>query len=245
MELKNMFSNLNGSWIRWSDYRISDNQSVKYITPKETASAVPYSCTDRPEQMVVAALNLGKLIFEHKDNADEACLLFARKYGPLGVTPPVKSPLLNSGRHADNSDRGMSPVYSGIFAKTYGEPLERYQDTLRSLYVHFLMIKEQLDKLSKKDQQQLRKQELTPEICGMNYRLTFGTPPQLVWEPENLLAVLKLSYALSVSDPASPLRICKNCREAYYNPNSRSEFCSVKCRNYYNVRAFRGRQKER
>jgi hypothetical protein len=90
----------------------------------------------------------------------------------------------------------------------------------------------------------LRKQELMPEACGMNYRLTFGTPPKLFWELENLLAVLKLSYALLITDPANPLKICKNCVEAYYNPNSRSEFCSVKCRNHYNVRAFWERNKE-
>ncbi|MDD3023601.1 MAG: hypothetical protein PHE26_06850 [Syntrophomonadaceae bacterium] len=243
MELRNMFPNLNGNWIRWSDYRISDNRGVKYIKPTETALALPYSCTDSPEQMVVGALNLGKLVFEQKDKSDEACLSFARKYGPLGVILPVKSPLLDNGRNADNS-RGAAPVYCGIFAKSYGEPLERYQDTLRTLYIHFLMIKEQGDKLSQKEQKQLRKQELTPESCSMNYRLTFGTPPQLVWEPENLLAVLKLCYAIAVSDPASPLKLCKSCGEAYYNPNSRSEFCSVKCRNYFNVKAFRGRRRE-
>lgn len=109
-----------------------------------------------------------------------------------------------------------APVYSGIFAKTYGEPLKRYQDTLSILYMHFLMVKEQTDKLSQKEQVHLRKQELTPEACGRNYRLTFGSPPQLVWEPENLLAVLKLIYAFLITDPASPLKICKNCEEAYY-----------------------------
>ena len=244
MELKNMFPNLNGNWIRWSDYRIIDNNSMKYITPTETASALQYSCTDAPEQMVADALNLGKLVFEQKDSTEEACLTFARKYGSLGVTPPIKSPLLGGSGTTDNTVRGAAPVYSGIFAKTYGEPLERYQDTLRTLFIHFLMIKEQIDKLNQKEQKRLRKQELTLENCGMNYRLTFGTPPQIVWEPKNLLAVLKLSYALAVSDPASPLKICKSCGEAYYNPNSRSEFCSIKCRNYYNVKAFRGRQRE-
>lgn len=58
--------------------------------------------------MAVDALNLGKLVFEGKDSADEACLTFARKYGPLGVTPTVKSPLLDAGRHADNTGRGGS-----------------------------------------------------------------------------------------------------------------------------------------
>lgn len=244
MELKNMFSNLNGSWVRWSDYRITDNRGVKYIMPSETATALPYSCTSTPEQMVVDALNLGKLVFEQEEDKDEVCLSFARKYGPLGVTPPVKSPLLRDGRDTDNSAGSTSPVYSGIFAKAYGEPLERYQDTLNILYMHFLMVKGQTDKLSQKEQEQLRKQELTSEACGMNYRLTFGSPPQLVWEPENLMAVLKLSYALLITDSTNLLKICKNCEEAYYNPNSRSEFCSVKCRNYYNVNVFRGRHRE-
>ena len=215
---------------------------LKYLT--DTATALPYSYTSAPEQMVVDALNHGKLVFEQKEDKDEVCLSFARKYGPLGVTPPVKSPLLDSRRNADNSAIGAAPIYSSIFAKTYSEPLERYQDTLSILYMHFLLVKGQTDKLNQKEQKQIRKQELTPEACGMNYRLTFGTPPQLVWEPENLLAVLKLSYALLITDPANLLKICKNCGEAYYNPNSRSEFCSVKCRNHYNVRAFRERQKE-
>jgi len=245
MELKNMFSNLNGNWVRWSDYRISDNRGVKYIMPSDTATALPYSCTDAPEQMVVDALNLGKMVFEKQKDTHEACLTFARKYGPLGVTPPVKSFLLQSGRDSDNSAWGAAPVYNGIFARSYGEPLDRYQDTLRTLYMHFLMAKGLSDdRLSKQEQEQLRKQELTPEACGMNYRLTFGSPPQLIWEPENLMVVLKLSYALLITDSASPLKICKHCGEAYYNPNSRSEFCSVKCRNHYNVRAFRERNKE-
>lgn len=245
MELKNMFPNLNGNWVRWSDYRISDNQGVKYIIPSDTATALPYSCTDAPEQMVVDALNLGKLVFQQKEDKEEYCLSFARKYGPLGVTLPVKSPLLQGGRNADNSASGAASVYSGIFAKTYGEPLERYQDTLRTFYMHFLMAKEQSDTLSQKEQEQLRKQELTPEACGMNYRLTFGSPPQLVWEPENLLAVLKLSYALLVSDIVNPLKVCKHCGKTYYNFNQRSEFCSVKCRSHYNVIAFREKSKEK
>jgi hypothetical protein len=244
MELKNMFSNFNGYWVRWSDYRIIDNRGVKYIMPSDTATSLPYSCTSAPELMVVDSLNLGKLVFEQKEDKDEVCLSFARKYGPLGVTPPVKGPLLRDGRDVDNSAGGTAPVYSGIFAKTFGEPLERYQDTLSILYMHFLMVNGQTDKLSQKEHEQIRKQELTPEACGMNYRLTFASPPQLVWKPENLLAVLKLSYALLITDPISPLKICKHCGEAYYNPNSRSEFCSVKCRNHYNVRAFRERQKE-
>jgi len=77
---------------------------LKYLT--DTATSLPYSCTSTPEQMVVDALNHGKLVFEQKEDKDEVCLSFARKYGPLGVTPPVKSPLLDSRRNADNSAIG-------------------------------------------------------------------------------------------------------------------------------------------
>lgn len=239
MELKTMFPNISGNWIRWSDCAIKKVNSVDYIVPAESATALHYSCTDAPEEMVVDALNLGKLVFEEKETAD-ACLTFARKYGPLGVVPEAKSPRLESGPYADNSEKGVAPNYNGIFTQKYGDPVDSYLNTLRLLYEHFLAAKSGMDKI---DQSVLETWAENPTACGMSYLLTTGEHPQLIWQPDNLLAVLKLAYALAITDPNSPLKICKNCGEAYCNTHARSEFCSTKCRNYYNVKAFRDRQK--
>ncbi|AVQ95934.1 hypothetical protein [Ethanoligenens harbinense] len=56
--------------------------------------------------------------------------------------------------------------------------------------------------------------------------------------------VLRPAYARAVTDPAAPLKACKFCGSVYHNPNARSEFCSVTCRNHYNVNAFRRRKKD-
>lgn len=100
------------------------------------------------------------------------------------------------------------------------------------------MVNKQAEKLGEEEQEALCRQETAAVPCGMNCHLTRSTPPQLIWEPKNLLAVLNLSYSLLITNPANPLKICKHYKEAYYNPNSRSEFCSVKCRNHYNVKVF-------
>lgn len=71
--------------------------------------------------------------------------------------------------------------------------------------------------------------------CGIVYRLTASQSPQLVWQPDSLQSILRLAYSLAVTDPAQPLKVCKNCGKVYRNPHQKSEFCSVKCRNYYNV----------
>jgi hypothetical protein len=38
-------------------------------------------------------------------------------------------------------------------------------------------------------------------------------------------------YVLAINDKTSLLKMCKRCRNAYYDFNSRSEFCLAKCRN--------------
>ena len=57
-------------------------------------------------------------------------------------------------------------------------------------------------------------------------------------------SVLDLALAQSLCAEEPVLRVCKNCGKIYYNPHARSEFCSVRCRNQYNVRAWRSRQRE-
>ena len=81
------------------------------------------------------------------------------------------------------------------------------------------------------------------DLSGLlNYRLTSGRASQLVWEMRSMKSVIQLAYATLVSGSAIPLKKCKNCGKVYYNSHAKSEFCGVKCRNYYNVKLFRTRK---
>lgn len=63
----------------------------------------------------------------------------------------------------------------------------------------------------------------------------------MVWQVRSLQSVLRLSYAAMATRDKPGLRVCKNCGKVYYNSHAKSEFCSARCRNYYNVKVFRKR----
>ncbi|MEG1926921.1 MAG: hypothetical protein RR415_14375, partial [Ruthenibacterium sp.] len=62
MELKNMFPNIDGMWVRWSDYRLTEFHGVEYVMPTENAMPLSYSCAEHLNDMIVDALNLGRQI---------------------------------------------------------------------------------------------------------------------------------------------------------------------------------------
>lgn len=79
----------------------------------------------------------------------------------------------------------------------------------------------------------------------LRYQVTDdGVQPRLQWIFPSLESVLDLALAQSLCAEEPVLRVCKNCGKIYYNPHARSEFCSTRCRNQHNVRAWRSRQRE-
>lgn len=225
MDLKAMFPNLNTMWVRWSAYKIATYHGVSYLMPSPGAEAFHYNCAEQPETLVADALELGRQITENADDADRACAAFAARHGLLGLGGGKDAGLFSNG--------DVAPCYRPVNEKKYGEELERFKVELKMLYRHFL---------STRGNAAMAFNEM-PAISGiLYYKLTVGATPQLIWDTGSLLNVLRLVYASLVTDPAIPLKVCKNCSKVYYNPHAKSEFCGTKCRNYYNVKAFRKRE---
>lgn len=225
MDLKAMFPNLNTMWVRWSAYEIADCHGVSYLMPSPGAEAFQYNCAEQPETLVADALELGRQITENVDDADRTCAAFAARHGLLG---------LGSGKDAGPFSTGdVAPCYRPVNDREYGEELGRFQDEPRLLYRHFLSARGEAAMA-----------EMPAIASELRFKLTSGQMPQLVCELENLLSALRLFYALLITDSAMPLKVCKNCGKVYYNSHAKSEFCGTKCRNYYNVRLFREREKE-
>lgn len=221
MDLKAMFPNLNTMWVRWSAYEIADYHGVSYLMPSSGAEAFQYSCAEQPEMLVADALELGRQITESEDDVGRACAAFAARHGLLG---------LGGGKDAGPFSSGdVAPCYCPVNEMGYGEELQRFKVELQTLYWHFVSTRDGAVAY-----------DTVPAITGsLSYKLTSGQTPQLVWEMDNLLDVLRLAYAALATTPAAPLKVCKNCGKVYYNLHAKSEFCGTKCRNYYNVKAFR------
>lgn len=244
MENSDWFWGLNAPWARWSDYEIAEVNGVRYIHPAKGTESITYNCAERPKELAVDALNAGRSVW-NEDSPERACLDFARRHGLLGFgvpATPAQKLFLGDGR-AENS--GVSPLYHDVFSQNYGEPFDRFAAKLVAGYAHFLVTRG--NALPAGEQEKLRtawERGTAEESHGLAFQLMFGEKPQLLWKSQNLLVVLRLAYACAATDPASPLKACKFCGSVYYNSNARSEFCSVTCRNHYNVNAFRKRKKD-
>ncbi|WP_312644342.1 hypothetical protein [Hydrogenoanaerobacterium sp.] len=234
MELKNIFPDFNAMWIRWSAYEISDALNGRYIMPSTDATSLPYSSTENLQELLTDALNLGKAVYQKSDEVERECRAFVQKHGLLGLHKSDGS------RVFPMKGGNISPARKEHSSQEYGEELSHFTAEFQKLYLHFLATRgelpEQLPKHLQSDLAMLTTQSIP---SGLSYRLTAGFPPQMVWQPDDLIDVLRLAYGLAVTDTAAPLKVCKNCGTVYYNPHQKSEFCSVKCRNYFNVKVFR------
>lgn len=239
MELKNIFPSLNAMWVRWSAYEIADVLNTRYIMPTAGATAMPYSSTESLQELLTDALNLGKAVYQKSDDLEHTCLNFVQKHGLLGLHK-------NTGHRVFRmKGANVSPVRKDHSSQEYGEELSHFTAEFQKLYMHFLATRGGLPgQLPKHLQADLATLTAQPIPSGLSYRLTATCPPQMVWQPDDLLDVLRLAYGLAITDAATPLKVCKNCGIVYYNPHQKSEFCSVKCRNYFNVKVFRERQEE-
>ena len=223
MDLKAMFPNLNAMWTRWSAYEVAERHGVRYLMPSPSAEPFTYSCADQLETLVADAVELGRKVTEDAAELDRACAAFAAHHGLLG---------LGGGKDADLFAKGdVVPVYRPVNEKEYGEELERFQVEMTALYQHFVSSRGEAIAVN-----------AIPAITGsLSYKLTSDQTPQLIWETDGLRNVLRLAYSAIITGPSTSLKVCKNCGKVYYNPHAKSEFCSTKCRNYYNVKAFRAK----
>lgn len=236
MELKNIFPSLNAMWVRWSAYEIAEVLNGRYIMPSTDATALPYSSTENLQALLTDALNLGKTVYQKSDDLEHACLTFVQKYGLLGLHKSTGS------RVFPMKGGNVSPARKEHSSQEYGEELSHFTAEFQKLYLHFLATRGELqEQLPKHLQSDLATLTAQPIPSGLSYRLTATSPPQIVWQPDDLLDVLRLAYGLAITDVAAPLKVCKNCGTVYYNPHQKSEFCGVKCRNYFNVKVFRSK----
>lgn len=226
MELKAMFPNLNVMWTRWSDYEVTDWEGIEYLVPAKAATALTYNCAEQPETMVADALELGRQLCLGAPDKIRLCADFAARHGLLG---------LETDSDTYSTDPTAPPALRPLNSQKYGEDLEGFQESFVELYQHFLSVRGEL--AATPNQKVL---DLSGEL---KYRLTGGQSPQLVWQVESMKAVLHFTYAALITSDKPILKVCKNCGKVYYNTHVKSEFCGTKCRNYYNVKVFREREK--
>ncbi len=274
--MKKLFSKTDMQWVRYSDYTIIERDGVRYITPVNNSTYEIYNPTDIAIKLVTDILVTGKKIrdTESIEEAENIALDFIRDYGMLGImvdiplnkdfaereltmldtTPFSTSGIMSSVDYMQqffvkkiNNKRvkqvyiTADTAYSLCFSVGYCEQIAQIAEYITELYDVFdlsIRYKNEKEAVSFMINDKLK--------TNIRYSLSATDRISIQYEFCSLISVINFTLANLLANESSPLKVCKHCGTPFYSENKKSEFCSERCRNQYNVyksRAKHGRHK--
>ena len=254
-------------YVHYSEYKITENkQGEKAVIPRQNAHLEEYNPTADSNEILIALLNTGRLMEDSSiESAEQLILNFANRYGLLGAIAelPLNKDFYNHELvFIDNNIFMASGVMSTenfedlffskakpritasfklddyISSRHYSEPLTWIATYISKLYEILLLCEKY--KTEPDAIQFLLNDKLKTNI---RYSLTVKDKIQMHYEFNSLMAVLNFTMANLLSAEGSPLKICKHCGKAFISENKRTEFCSERCRNQFNVYKSRSKAK--
>jgi len=138
---------------------------------------------------------------------------------------------------------GKTLEYSIVFYRNYAECTDWLFGVFSEFYTHFAACAayHTMDN----PVLQGRCADIVSSFCeyGLGFRMRMDGKPMLVWDFNSLKTALETVYAFLVSSADQPLRMCKHCGKVFFATHGRTEFCSGRCRNQFNVYKSRGKGK--
>lgn len=244
-------------WARNIQYRTEIHKATEYVVPVSEQTYL-YNPLENEYELLSYALNLGRNLTENNMNHKEYVLDFVRKYGLLGIMTDITDSDFDSNEQViiheniftesgivltsdfakqffpcDEVDilrplkftlgfKSRSTIYNKMFLSgwRYAEPIEWLIKYFKYLYSFMTAEKNQLENFNK------------PRLT---YKIDAQREINLVCEYVSLKAVIDFEFVKAVTDERKPLRYCKHCGKIFYAGDVRSEFCSPRCRNQFNV----------
>lgn len=244
-------------WARNIQYRIESHNNTEYVVPIIEQTYL-YNPLENEYGLLNDALNLGRYLTENDTGQKENVLDFVRKYGLLGIMIDItdsdldrneqviihENIFMESGIVSTSNFtkqfflfnevdilrplefklgfKSRDTIYNKMFLNNwqYSEPLEWLIKYFKYLYSFMTAEKKELDNFNK------------PRLT---YKIDTQREINLVCEYVSLKAVIDFAFAKAVTDERKLLRYCKHCGKIFYAGDVRSEFCSPRCRNQFNV----------
>ncbi len=263
--MKKLFSKTDMQWVRYSDYTIIESGGVRYITPINDSTYEIYNPTDIATKLVTDILVTGKKIRESDsiEEAENIVLDFIRDYGMLGImvdiplnkdfdereltmlgtTPFSTSGIMSSveymqqffikkvnNKRTKQVDITADTAYTLCFSVGYCEQIAQIAEYITALYDVFDL------SIRYKNEKEAVSFMLNDKLkSNIRYSLSATDRISIQYEFYSLIAVINFTLANLLAKESSPLKVCKHCETPFYSENKKSEFCSERCRNQYNV----------
>lgn len=263
--MKNLFNKTDIKWVRYSDYTITEKAGVRYVTPVNDSTYEIYNPTENAIKLVTDILVTGKKIrdIESIEEAENIILDFIRDYGMLGImvdvplnkdfaereltmldtTPFSTSGIMSSvdymqqffvkkitNKRAKQVNITADTAYTLCFSVGYCEQIAQIAEYITELYdVLNLSIRY-------KNEKEAVSFMLNDKLkTNIRYSLSATDKISIQYEFCSLIAVINFTMANLLATEGSLLKLCKHCGTPFYSENKKSEFCSERCRNQYNV----------
>ena len=138
---------------------------------------------------------------------------------------------------------GKTLEYGILFSRNYAERVDWLVRLFQEFYTHFSAC----GAFTNTDNPAL-KAAYADTIAGfreygLGFNMRMTDKPTMVWDFVSLKQIIETVYAVMISQPDTPLRMCKHCGKAFIAAHGRSEFCGTKCRNQFNVYKWRAKQR--
>ena len=124
------------------------------------------------------------------------------------------------------------------FLRSYAEDVEWLKNAFRSFAFNFLSVHYFYSTpLSAEEKERARYAMDIFEGAAPTYHIALlESGSKIMWNFHSLLLGLQMMFSFTITDPNSPIKLCKQCEKAYYSSRSDTQFCSDLCRRHYRLR---------
>ena len=124
------------------------------------------------------------------------------------------------------------------FLREYAEDIEWQKKVFRSFAFNFLSVYFYYSDSCDKDEMEtlqwgMRMFEGSSPTCHIALE---DDGPVLVWDFHSLLHAIQMAFAFTMTDPHSPIKMCKNCDKAFFASRQNQKFCSDRCGRHYRAK---------
>jgi len=257
-------------WLKFNEYKLKEHEKGLYIIPTKNAKEILYSPFDYEDAILFDILFLGYNAIKNTASPED-CLTFVNQYGFLGFAQSIIEKEYENGTSKLYANNHIT-IAKAIDYKEYldlfqpfdkhphkkpadAEPMPismslQYNEQTPRYILEWPDYAEQVDWILNYAQFLYLHLKSVYHDCAGDYLLGTVKPliscsdkPMLSWEYDSLKSAVDIFYVRLLTATNPVIKLCKHCEGLFIPQNSRTEYCSVSCRNVSNVTKSRKRKR--
>ena len=132
----------------------------------------------------------------------------------------------------DNRPMAVNMEFQREYAERYDWIIKQFKDWALIFFTSVLYYDKE-ETLSDDDKDLMRQALGAFNGIMPNYHIEPLDKPTLVWDFQSLLLAIQIIFSFMLADDKTPLKMCKQCSNAFVAKSPTAKFCSQRCKNHY------------